>query len=121
MKRTIMVLAASFAISSAAFADHHMTNHDTDGDGSISKAEHDAGVKAGWTEKDKDGDGMLSQAEMGDKAAKMADADTDKNGSVSAAEYTAKKEAWFKKADSDGNGSLSKAEQDAAKAAKTKM
>ncbi|MGE0667001.1 MAG: EF-hand domain-containing protein [Sphingomonadales bacterium] len=118
MKRTIIMLAASFALGSAAFAAGDMKDKDADGNGSISKAEHDAAVKAGWTEKDADGDGMLSKAEQGDKAGKMADADTDKDGSISAAEYTAKKEAWFKKADSDGDGAISQAEYDAAKAAK---
>ena len=117
MKLVVLSAIAALTIAGTASANPNKSP-DSDGDGVVSKAEHDAFVQASWTALDKDGNGQLSSTELGDKAAKLADADSDGNGQVSAAEYTAKKSTWFATADKDGDGALSKAEWDAAKAAK---
>src|SRR3546814_6764566 len=53
---------------------------DTNGDGQLSRAEHDAGVAAAWTAKDAGGNGQLSTAEAGMKAGThWTAADTDRS------------------------------------------
>ena len=116
MKLALLGAVAALAVTAPAMA-HRGHNPDADGDGQVTKAEHDAGVAAIWKEMDKDGNGQLSPAELGEKAAKMKAADTDGDGQISAAEFQAKKAAWFAAADKDGNGSLSTAEMAAAKKA----
>jgi len=96
---------------------------DTDGNGSISSAEHAAGVTKMFTEMDADKDGFVSATEMdarhaakGDKAMKMSSADkiksmdTDGDGKLSAAEHDAGAAKMFTDMDGDKDGSLSKAE-----------
>ena len=98
---------------------------DTDGNGSISSAEHAAGVTKMFTEMDADKDGFVSATEMdarhaakGDKAMKMSSADkiksldTDGDGKLSAAEHDAGAAKMFTDMDGDKDGSLSKAEMD---------
>ena len=119
MKPLYIIMAAVFAVSSPALANENWQEKDTNGDGQLSRAEHDAGVAAAWTAKDADGNGQLSTAEAGMKAGThWTAADTDGDGQLSQSEFTAMKAAWFSKADTDGDGSISKAEHDAAKAMK---
>ena len=119
MKRTMLILAASFTVGSAALANQSWKDKDANGDGQISKAEHDAAVTAAWTKKDADANGQLSMAEAGMKAgADWTAADTNGDGQLSSAEFMAKKSAWFTKADANGDGAISKTEHDAATARK---
>lgn len=115
MKFPILGAVAAMALATSAAANVGGKNHDADGDGQVSRAEHDAGVEATWKSLDKNGDGQLSGAELGDKAAKLADADTNGDGQISADEFKAKKSAWFAKADANGDGMLSASEMAAAK------
>ena len=98
---------------------------DTDGNGSISSAEHAAGVTKMFTEMDADKDGFVTTAEMdarhaakGDKAMKMSSADkikamdTDGDGKLSSAEHDAGAAKMFSDMDADKDGSISKAEMD---------
>ena len=99
---------------------------DTNGDGSISMAEHDAAVTKMFTDMDANKDGFVTSAEMDARHAKMmkgehkgmdmksADKikamDTDGDGKLSAAEHAAGANEMFGKMDKDGDGKLSKAE-----------
>jgi len=100
---------------------------DTDGNGSISSAEHAAGVTKMFTEMDADKDGFVTAAEMdarhaamGDKdmkmkmssADKIKSMDTDGDGKLSAAEHDAGAAKMFTDMDKDKDGSISKAEMD---------
>src|SRR3546814_8599941 len=81
MKPSYIIMAAVFAVSSPALANENWQEKDTDGDGQLSRAEHDAGVAAAWTAKDADGNGQLSTAEAGMKAGThWTAADTDGDG-----------------------------------------
>jgi hypothetical protein len=115
MKRTIIVIAASFTLGSAALAGGWKES-DANGDGQISKAEHDASVTASWAKMDKDGNGQISAAEAGAKATAWKGADSNSDGQISQAEFVAKKTAWWQQADADGNGSISQTEYAAADA-----
>lgn len=117
MKRTIFLIAASYTLGTAALAGGGGAK-DTNGDGQISKAEHDASATAAWTKMDKDGNGQLSAAEAGADAAKLKVADANGDGRVSQAEFGAHKAAWWAKADADGNGTVSKTELASADTAK---
>ena len=118
MKRILIAALATTCIAAPALAGEEWKNVDANKDGAVTKAEFDAGVKAGWDRKDKDGNGQLSQAETGEMTASWKDADADKDGQISAAEYKAKRELSFVRLDKDGNGTISKAEQSAAAADK---
>ena len=96
---------------------------DTDGNGSISSAEHAAGVTKMFTEMDADKDGFVTSAEMdarhaakGDMKMKMSSADkiktmdTDGDGKLSSVEHDAGAAKMFMDMDADQDGSLSKAE-----------
>src|SRR3546814_9003212 len=102
MKPSYIIMAAVFAVSSPALANENWQEKDTNGDGQLSRAEHDAGVAAAWTAKDADGNGQLSTAEAGMKAGThWTAADTDGDGQLSQSEFTAMKAAWFSKARSE--------------------
>src|SRR3546814_7442216 len=49
MKPSYIIMAAVFAVSSPALANENWQEKDTNGDGQLSRAEHDAGVAAAWT------------------------------------------------------------------------
>lgn len=126
MKRIMIGLLAATMIGGTAYAGGDMWKEsDANGDGSISRAEYDASVTAGWTRKDVDKNGQLSAAEAGmkkgDKARSDAgtNGDTNGDGQISSAEYTAHKAAWWTAADTNRDGSLSQAEYRAAKAKKS--
>lgn len=115
MKYSIIAVAAMAALATPALAfggDSMDANHD----GSVTKAEFDAGVTAGWTKMDANADGQLTAAESGGKwdKADWTAADTDGNGTLSAAEFTAKKTAWWTASDANADGTIDKAEHDAA-------
>ncbi|KGQ18112.1 Calcium-binding EF-hand-containing protein [Lysobacter dokdonensis DS-58] len=105
---------------------------DTNGDGQISAAEHEAGVTKMFTEMDADKDGFVTAAEMdsmhasmksadkGEKrgmdmksSEKIAKMDKDGDGKLSAAEHSTGAQEMFGKMDADGNGMLSRAEMNA--------
>ncbi len=85
-----------------------LTALDTDGDGTVSKAEYDAFAGFAFETMDKDGSGELSPDEVDDfvvgDAFKMLD--DDGNGSVSMSEFTAEMDGDFASADEDGDGAL---------------
>ena len=133
-KRMPILVACSLALCTLpAFAggDHHKgEDHfkmmDTDGDGRVSRAEHQAAAKKMFTECDANHDGVVTADEMESaKMAKMDDSDDkmemsakdkiamrdqDKDGRLTASEHDAGAEQMFAKMDRDGDGYLSQAE-----------
>jgi len=102
---------------------------DTNGDGSVSAAEHTAGAQKMFTSMDANADGNVTAAEMdahhaakaakGGDRMKMASAqkikaiDTNGDGQLSAAEHEAGSQQMFAKMDTNGDGNLSAAEMQA--------
>lgn len=133
----LSVLALAVAFAGAAFADQgmnkddHSAMMDTDGDGSISAAEHAAGARAMFDRMDTDRDGSVSAAEMdaaharmgraraGAKSSsdRMAKMDTDGNGSISAAEHAAGAQRMFSAMDGNRDGAVDRAEMAAGRTA----
>lgn len=129
--RTILLLCTMLlALSPAAFAgDDKAKAMDTNGDGTISSAEHAAGAKKMFTSIDANGDGSVTAAEMdahkaakaksGDRGTKMSSADkireidTNGDGALSAAEHEAGSQKMFARMDANGDGSVSAAEMKA--------
>lgn len=131
-----LCLAAGLAsVAFGAFANHEggdmFKMMDTNNDGQVSAAEHDAAVTKMFGDMDTNKDGFVTAAEMdarhaameshehGEKhgmemksADKIAKMDTDKDGKLSAAEYGAGAKDMFGKMDADGNGMLSRTEMD---------
>lgn len=103
---------------------------DSDADGRISAAEHDAIGQNAFAKMDRDGNGNVSVAEidaMRSAAANaqglptavevMARVDSDGDGQLSAAEHADGSHAMFGKMDGDGDGYITQAEMEAAHAA----
>lgn len=129
-----VVVACALALcATPAFAgggDHHgKGDHfklmDADGDGRISRAEHQAGARKMFTQCDANHDGMVTAAEMdaaklgeGEKADKIHKSsaekismlDKDQDGKLTATEHDTGAESMFGKMDADGDGFLSKDE-----------
>ena len=137
-RKTLHVcLAAALAgVAFGASANHHGEGDkfkmmDTNNDGQVSAAEHDAAVTKMFTDMDTDKDGFVTAAEMDAAHAKMpkmsgkhdmdemkssdkiAKMDKDGDGKMSSAEHSAGAKEMFGKMDSDGDGMLSRAEMDA--------
>lgn len=101
---------------------------DHDGDGMVTRAEHEAAAREMFDAIDRDGDGAVNvtdiQAHMGHKksgegadkgmADGMGKLDADGDGMVSTAEHAAAARAMFDAMDADGDGSLSMEEARAA-------
>ena len=89
-----------------------MARADTNGDGTISRAEFMAQADARFARMDKNGDGQIASDEMGRMAGRgsgggMMAADTDHDGKISHAEFTAQAAAHFAKLDANGDGQIS--------------
>jgi hypothetical protein len=138
MMRKTLHTCVAVALASVAFG--ASANHggedkfkmmDTNNDGQVSAAEHDAAVAKMFGDMDADKDGFVTSAELDAKHAAMKTADrgekhgmdmksTDKiakmdkdgDGKLSAAEYGGGAKEMFGKMDTDGNGSLSRTEMD---------
>lgn len=100
-KVTLTLSAAVLALSSAsiAHADHHGggqhgANPDANGDGIVSRAEHDAQAAKMFERMDVNGDGAINQADReARQAERFAKMDTDGNGQLSQEELKAAREA----------------------------
>ncbi|MFZ9395398.1 MAG: hypothetical protein ACO25F_04955 [Erythrobacter sp.] len=102
-KLTLSLSAAALALGSAsiAYADHHGGQHggghgpDANGDGIVTRAEHDTQVARMFERIDINRDGVINQADR-----------------------EARQDERFAKADTDGNGQISREEMKAAQAAR---
>ena len=87
-----------------------MMRADTNGDGSISRAEFTAQAEARFARMDKNGDGFITADEMGGKGGRgggrLMAADTDHDGKVSHAEFTAMAAARFARMDANNDGEI---------------
>lgn len=138
--KTITAIAAlSLAGFTAGFAvaqpggDHserwaeRLAEIDTDGDGTISKAESEAPLEERFTSADTDGDGVLSfeeitaftAAEREDRRAfrqqrRFDRLDANEDGFIDADEFAVPATKMFENADTDGDGFITEAESEAA-------
>jgi Ca2+-binding EF-hand superfamily protein len=133
-----LILAGGLALGVPAFAndaDDKFKMMDTNGDGSISRAEHASGAQSMFGKMDANADGTVSATEMEagmtekkssklkfwekkDKDAmsaseKISMIDTNGDGQISRAEHEAGSEKMFTKMDTNDDGSLSKDECEA--------
>lgn len=100
-KFTLALSAAVLALGSASivYADHHgggqhRPNPDANGDGVVSKGEHDAQAGKMFARMDINGDGVINQADReARQAERFAKMDTDGNGQLSPEELKAAREA----------------------------
>ena len=60
--QTLAIAAGTLIFAFSASADDDKMKMDTNKDGMISAAEHDAGVRSKWTKMDPDGDGRVSES-----------------------------------------------------------
>ena len=88
-----------------------MTRADTNGDGTISRAEYVAQSEARFARMDKNGDGFITADEMGGKGGRgggrLMAADTDHDGKISRAEFMAQSAERFAGLDANGDGQIS--------------
>ncbi|MBU8975187.1 MULTISPECIES: hypothetical protein [unclassified Lysobacter] len=126
---TMTVLLGSLLLVPAAAMAGDKAKMDTNGDGSVSAAEHAAGAKAMFTSMDANSDGNVTAAEMDVRhaakaagkpdrmkmtsAEKIKTIDTNGDGQLSAAEHAAGSQAMFTKMDANGDGNLTAAEMKA--------
>lgn len=105
---------------------------DTNGDGLISKAEHDAMTEKRFSRMDMNSDGVLNQTDRDLKKAEMDEmkkkgqerraeqgmrADANGDGSIDLAEFKAQSDEMFARMDSNSDGSVSEDERKAARQA----
>jgi hypothetical protein len=104
-----MGLFAPLAQAANRAASTHLSDWDTDHDGTLDLAEAKAAAQAKFDALDADHDGTLDKKEfLGKKT--FAKADPDKDGTIDKDEYLALVEKRFNAADTDHDGTLSKAE-----------
>ena len=89
-----------------------MMRADTNGDGTISRAEFTAQAEARFARMDKNGDGFITADEMSGRAGRgpgggLMSADTDHDGKISRAEFMAQSAERFAKLDANGDGQIS--------------
>jgi Ca2+-binding EF-hand superfamily protein len=89
-----------------------MMRADTNGDGTISRAEFTAQSEARFVRMDKNGDGFITADEIGGKGGNgpgggLMAADTDHDGKISRAEFIAQSTERFAKLDANGDGQIS--------------
>ncbi|HEY9252995.1 MAG TPA: hypothetical protein VIP30_00495 [Stenotrophomonas sp.] len=134
MKRKTLMVAVGAMLLVPALAsanEDKFKQMDSNGDGSISSAEHTAGAQKMFTAMDTNKDGSVTAAEMeaqwaakkgkdakmdGMKmsaADKIKEIDTNGDGKISAAEHAAGSQKMFGKMDADGDGKITAAEMQA--------
>ncbi|MEP7004494.1 MAG: hypothetical protein ABI810_00825 [Sphingomonas bacterium] len=89
-----------------------MMRADTNGDGTISRAEFTAQAEARFARMDKNGDGFITADEMSGRSGRglgggLMSADTDQDGKISRAEFMAQSTERFAKLDTNGDGKIS--------------
>jgi len=89
-----------------------MMRADTNGDGTISRAEFTAQAEARFARMDKNGDGFITADEMSGRGGRgpgggLMAADTNGDGKISRAEFMAQTNDRFAKLDSNGDGQIS--------------
>jgi hypothetical protein len=107
---TLVVAAGSLMLAFGASANEDKMTMDTNKDGMISAAEHDAGVRSKWTKMDPDGDGRVTASSLDSKHQAL---DADKDGTVTSAEFESGSRSMFSKWDANGDGKLSSDEMQA--------
>lgn len=101
------VATAAIAAAVAFAAPGQMGQADTNGDGSLSKAEVTAMASTHFTKMDVNADGLINAADREAKhKAKFGEIDTDKNGSISEAEFTAAHAARMAERGERGEGKM---------------
>lgn len=113
MRTFLIACAGALTLAGAALAQDLNTGHlaaiDTNGDGTVDKAEFDAFVAAAFTKLDANGDGYLTLVEAsagGITEAQFAVVNTNGDDGLSLAEFQAATAADFAAADKDGTGAL---------------
>src|SRR5688572_6034854 len=104
---TLAVAAGSLMFAFGASANDDKMTMDTNKDGMISAAAHDAGVRSKWTKMDPDGDGRVTASSMDSKHQAL---DADKDGTITSAEFESGSRSKFSKWDTNGDGKLSSEE-----------
>ena len=89
-----------------------MMRADTNGDGSISRAEFTAQAEARFARMDKNGDGFITADEMSGRGGRgpgggLMAADSDQDGKISRAEFMVQSTERFAKLDTNGDGQIS--------------
>lgn len=140
MKRNTLMMAVGAMLLVPALAsanEDKFKQMDSNGDGSISSAEHTAGAQKMFTAMDANKDGSVTAAEMDAQwaakkgkdgkmdgmhkmdgmkmsaADKIKEIDTDGDGRISSAEHAAGSQKMFGKMDANGDGMLTAAEMQA--------
>ncbi|HVJ36901.1 MAG TPA: hypothetical protein VM687_03745 [Stenotrophomonas sp.] len=138
MKRKTLMVAVGAMLLVPALAsanEDKFKQMDSNGDGSISSAEHAAGAQKMFTAMDTNKDGSVTAAEMDAQwaakkgkdgkmdgkadgmkmsaAEKIKEIDTNGDGKISAAEHAAGSQKMFGKLDADGDGKVTAAEMQA--------
>ena len=106
----LAVAAGSLMFAFGASANDDKMMMDTNKDGMISAAEHDAGSRSKWTKMDPDGDGRVSASSLDSKHQAL---DADKDGTITSAEFESGSRSKFSKWDTNGDGKLSSDEMQA--------
>jgi hypothetical protein len=106
----LAVAAGSLMFAFGASANDDKIMMDTNKDGMISAAEHEAGVRSKWTKMDPDGDGRVSASSLDSKHQAL---DADKDGTITSAEFESGSRSKFSKWDTNGDGKLSSDEMQA--------
>jgi hypothetical protein len=126
ISRNLTALAVALLLPASAFAGggkgQKAAHMDTDNDGRVSQAEHDAWAQQRFASMDTDGNGRLGTAELegrgmgrgrGAMPGKLQGMDTNMDGVVSAEEHLAGSRDAFARLDSNSDGFLSNAERQA--------
>ena len=112
MKKKILIgggaiATAAIAAAVAFAAPGQMGKADTNGDGSLSKAEVTAMANTHFAKMDVNADGQINAADReARQKAKFGEIDTDKNGSISEAEFTAAHAARISERGERGEGKM---------------
>lgn len=138
-KLTLAISAVALAAGGAAYADHHMGGKrgaDADGDGVVTRAEHDAHAAQRFARMDANNDGVVNETDREARHEAMrtqmfARLDADSNGSISREEFMSadhrmsrrggdrskmRGHGMMRMGDTDNDGSISQAEFSAAAA-----
>ena len=121
MKITKLIIAAALGTTAlagigiaAAVTPHGMMRADTNGDGTVSRAEFFAKGDTRFKRLDANSDGTIGTAEF--RGPRLARADANGDGAVTKSEFAAQEDTHFKRIDSNGDKQISEAELQAAHA-----